>query len=94
VVAVTHGQAGLNAAGSAHLPYDRVVTNSYMPHLSGEQLIGELQRMYPGVSILHIDDLFRFPGPSAAATPTLFKPFSIDTLIDRVRGLLQRRAAS
>jgi DNA-binding response OmpR family regulator len=93
VVAVRDGQAGLDAATSANLTYDLVVTNSYMPHLSGEQLIGELHRMYPGLPILHIDDLSHPQGPNASHTPTLYKPFSIDTLLERVQSLLPRRVA-
>jgi DNA-binding response OmpR family regulator len=36
VLSVTDGQAGLNAAKTADGPYDLVITNSYLPHLTGE----------------------------------------------------------
>ena len=84
VVAVRDGEAGLTAAKTAEQPYDLVVTNSYMPGLSGEQLIGHLRRLYPGLPILHLDDLGRPIGPNATSVPTLYKPFSIDGLLEAV----------
>ena len=54
VVAVGGGAAGLDAATSAGVPYDLVVTNSYMPMMIGEQPIGHLHELFPGLSILHI----------------------------------------
>ena len=47
VVAVRDGEAGLDAAKSAGRPYDLVLTNSYMPTMSGEQLIGHLRQLFP-----------------------------------------------
>jgi DNA-binding response OmpR family regulator len=87
VVGVGDGQAGLTAAETADVSYDLVVTNSYMPHLSGEQLIAELRRLYPGLPILHLDDLSR-PSELPDDIPNLTKPFSLDRLIQAVRGLL------
>jgi DNA-binding response OmpR family regulator len=84
VVAVADGQAGLVAAQNAQLRYDLVVTNSYMPNLSGEQLIGHLRRLYPGLPVLHLDDLAHPIGPNAESVPTLYKPFSIDALLEAV----------
>jgi DNA-binding response OmpR family regulator len=84
VVAVADGEAGLVAAKGAQLPYDLVVTNSYMPGLSGEQLIGHLRNLYPGLPILHLDDLAHSIGPNARSVPTLYKPFSIDALLEAV----------
>jgi DNA-binding response OmpR family regulator len=59
VVGVGDGQAGLTAAETANVSYDLVVTNSYMPRLSGDELIAELRAHYPGLPILHLDDLGR-----------------------------------
>ena len=91
VVAVRDGEAGLTAAKGAELPYDLVVTNSYMPGLSGEQLIGHLRKLYPGLPILHLDDLAHPIGPNAPSVPTLYKPFSIDALLEAVAGSLEER---
>jgi CheY-like chemotaxis protein len=91
VVAVRDGEAGLAAARGADLPYDLVVTNSYMPGLSGEQLIGHLRKLYPGLPILHLDDLAHPIGPNAESVPTLYRPFSIDALLEAVARWLEER---
>jgi DNA-binding NtrC family response regulator len=91
VVAVRDGEAGLAAARGADLPYDLAVTNSYMPGLSGEQLIGHLCKLYPGLPILHLDDLALPIGPNAESVPTLYKPFSIDALLEAVARCLEER---
>ena len=84
VVAVGDGEAGLTAAKTAGISFDLVLTNSYMPHMSGEQLIGHLRRLFPHLPILHLDDLARPIGPHAEAVPTLRKPFSIGALLESV----------
>jgi len=93
VVAVTDGQAGLDAARIAAEPYALVITNGYMPHLTGEQLIAQLRQMFPTLPILHLDDLSREQNPQALPVPTLYKPFSIESLLSEVRRLLGGRVA-
>jgi two-component system, cell cycle sensor histidine kinase and response regulator CckA len=84
VVAVKDGEAGLEAAKSAGVPYDLVLTNSYMPTMTGEQLIGHLRELFPRLPILHLDDLSHPIGPNAEMVPTLYKPFSITALLEAV----------
>ena len=91
VVAVADGEAGLVAARNAELPYDLVVTNSYMPSLSGEELIGQLRNLYPGLPILHLQNLAHPIGPNASSVPTLYQPFSIDALLEAVARCLEER---
>ena len=91
VVAVRDGEAGLTAVKGAELPYDLVVTNSYMPGLSGEQLIGHLRKLYPGLPILHLDHLALPSAPYALSVPTLYRPFSIDALLEAVAGSMEER---
>jgi DNA-binding response OmpR family regulator len=91
VVAVADGEAGLIAARNAELPYDLVVTNSYMPSLSGEELIGQLRNLYPGLPILHLQDLAHPIGPNASSVPTLYQPFSIDALLEAAARCLEER---
>src|SRR5690242_5638412 len=69
VVAVTDGLAGLDAARTAAQPYDLVVTNSWMPHLTGEQLIAQLRELFPTLPILHLEDLSREQNPQALPVP-------------------------
>ena len=84
VVAVSNGEAGLNAAKTAGVSYDLVVTNSYMQSLTGEQLIGHLRGLFPDLPILHLDNLAQPIGPNAEMVPTLYKPFSIGGLLEAV----------
>jgi DNA-binding response OmpR family regulator len=91
VVAVADGEAGLVAARNAELPYDLVVTNSYMPSLSGEELIGQLRNLYPGLPILHLQNLAHPIGPNASSVPTLYQPFSIDALLEAAARCLEQR---
>jgi DNA-binding response OmpR family regulator len=95
VVAVADGEAGLvaarNAARNAELPYHLVVTNSYMPSLSGEELIGQLRNLYSGLPILHLQHLAHPIGPNASSVPTLYQPFSIDALLEAAARCLEDR---
>ena len=94
VVAVRDGEAGLHAAKFAGLPYDLVLTNSYMPTMSGEQLIGHLRQLFfPRLPILHLDDLSQPIGPNAEKVPTLYKPFSITVLLEAVALAIAERPA-
>src|SRR5690242_4388442 len=69
VVAVSDGLAGLDAARIAAEPYDLVITNSCMPHLTGEQLIAHLRELFPTLPILHLEDLSREQNPQALPVP-------------------------
>ena len=89
VVLVTAGQAGLTAVREADTPYDLVITNSYMPHLSGEQLIQQLRQHFPALPVLHLDDgTYPTISPETASVPTLYKPFRLNGLCEEVRRLL------
>jgi CheY-like chemotaxis protein len=90
VVAVNDGAAGLEAARTADPPYDLVITNNCMPHMNGAELVAHLQSLFPGLPILHLDDLTR-PSAEEVTAPTMTKPFSLDRLSDAVRKLLATR---
>jgi DNA-binding response OmpR family regulator len=92
VVAMEDGQAGWDAARTADAPYHLVVTNNRMPHMSGTELVGHLREQFPGIPVLHLDDLSH-PRPSAlpADVPSLYKPFSVARLVDEVGRLLASR---
>jgi CheY-like chemotaxis protein len=92
VTAMNDGAAGLNAATTATTPFDLIVTNNYMPHLSGAELVAELRRQFPHQPILHLDDLShpqRLELPDDV--PNLYKPFSVDRLLEAVEQLLAER---
>ena len=90
VVAVANGRAALDAARSAEVSFDLIVTNNYMPGLTGSELLGRIRQDFPHLPILHIDDIARRSRIADLPTdvPTIYKPFSIATLRDAVRRLL------
>jgi DNA-binding response OmpR family regulator len=90
VVAVANGLAALDAARTTEVPFDVIVTNNYMPGLSGAELVAQVRKDFPSLPILHIDDISRrgrVP-PLPSDVPTIYKPFSIAALRAAVRGLL------
>jgi CheY-like chemotaxis protein len=93
VVAVANGQAALNAARTAEAPFDMIVTNNYMPGLSGSELIQRVRQDFPDLPILHIDDIGRRKRIDALPedVPTIYKPFSVAALQNAVRRLLAVR---
>lgn len=93
VVAVANGRAALDAARSAQAAFDLIISNNYMPGLSGAELIARVREDFPDLPILHVDDITRRGRIPALPSdmPTLYKPFSIAALIGAVLELLQRQ---
>jgi two-component system cell cycle response regulator CpdR len=90
VVAVANGQAALDAARGAEARFDLIITNNYMPGLSGAELIARVRQDFPSLPMLHVDDITRrgrIP-PLPTDIPTLYKPFSIAALRAAVLELL------
>jgi two-component system cell cycle sensor histidine kinase/response regulator CckA len=68
---------------------DLLVTDVRMPHTDGIVLAAALRRRYPHVPVLFISGFPR--GTEPAPEPFLAKPFEMQTLCDRVKGLLAGR---
>ena len=92
VVAVSNGQAALDAARSAEVGFNLVVTNNYMPGLNGAELIERVRLDFPSLPILHIDDISRKRIDTGLPenVPTVYKPFSSAALQEAVQRLLSR----
>jgi two-component system NtrC family response regulator len=92
VVAVANGLDALDAARTAEAEFHLIVTNNYMPGLSGPELIARVRQDFPSLPILHIDDVSRRGRIASLPSdvPTIYKPFSIAALRAAVRGLLAR----
>jgi DNA-binding response OmpR family regulator len=90
VVAVANGQAALEAARGAQAGFDLIITNNYMPGLSGAELIARVREDFPRLPILHVDDITRRERirPLPSDIPTIYKPFSIGALRAAVKELL------
>jgi CheY-like chemotaxis protein len=93
VVAVANGLAALDAARGAEAEFHLIITNNYMPGLSGAELIARVRQDFPDLPVLHVDDVTRrgrIP-PLPSDIPTIYKPFSIGALRAAVKELLDRR---
>ncbi|HEU4681897.1 MAG TPA: response regulator [Gemmatimonadales bacterium] len=90
VTAVSDGHAALEVAREAEGEFDLIVTNNYMPGLSGPELIARVRQDFPSLPILHIDDISRKQTVRNLPedVPTVYKPFSVVTLRQTVRKLL------
>ena len=89
VVAVSDGLAALEAAATASVPYEVVITNNRMPHLNGAEMIAQLRVASPGLPIIHLDDgSIHFTLPNDV--PNLGKPFVPERLLELVTTELQR----
>jgi CheY-like chemotaxis protein len=90
VVAVANGQAALDAARGAEVGFDLIITNSYMPGLTGAELVARVRQDFPDLPILHVDDIGRRSrlGSVPEDIPTIYKPFSIASLREAVRRLV------
>jgi DNA-binding response OmpR family regulator len=91
VVAVQNGRAALDAARGAEAGFDLIITNNYMPGLSGAELVARVREDFPDLPILHVDDVARarrIP-PLPSDIPTIYKPFSVRELRSMVLDLLR-----
>jgi DNA-binding response OmpR family regulator len=94
VVEMTDGLSGLDAARSSSPPFDLVVTNSRMPHLSGPQLAQCLRDEDPNLPIIHLSGSHGHPATDLPDdVPTLFKPFNIWELVREGEKLMEEHGA-
>ena len=92
VVAMNDGRAGVDAATSAEVPYDLVVSNNCLPGQSGAEMVARVRNRFSDMPVLHLDDLSRpHHPPLPEDVPNLSKPFGIDRLLAEVAPLLKRR---
>jgi two-component system, cell cycle sensor histidine kinase and response regulator CckA len=90
VVVAANGKAALEAARGAEAGFDLIITNNYMPGLSGPELIERIRQDFPDLPILHVDDMTRKGRVEKLPedVPTIYKPFSAQALREAVRKLL------
>jgi CheY-like chemotaxis protein len=85
------GLSGLDAVRSTSLPFDLVITNSRMPHLSGPQLADCLRQEDPTLPIIHLSGSYGDSKAMPPDIPTLFKPFNMWELVNEGEKLMQER---
>jgi DNA-binding response OmpR family regulator len=96
VEVVDNGEAALGLlTGAKRVDFDAVVLDIMLPDVTGFEVIGEMrrQRQFAPTLILtargHSADVLR--GFEAGADDYLVKPFELEILLARIRGLMRRR---
>jgi two-component system, cell cycle sensor histidine kinase and response regulator CckA len=85
------GQAALELLEAGREDYDMVILDVDMPRLNGYQTYQRIRASRPELPVLFISgapDALVWDLLAAANLPRLTKPFSIASLVGRVRGLL------
>jgi two-component system cell cycle sensor histidine kinase/response regulator CckA len=87
------GNEGLDLCRTCRYPVDLLLTDVVMPGMSGRQLAAEFEGLCPHARVLlmsgHAEQLARSE-PTGTDRKCLVKPFSVRTLLGRVRELLDR----
>jgi PAS domain S-box-containing protein len=98
VLEAAHGVEALAICQSHEEPIDLMVTDVVMPILSGSELADRLARLRPETKVLYVsgytDDAVVRNGVFADNVPFLHKPFTPDTLLAKVREVLDYKSAS
>ncbi len=96
VLTARHGRDALQLAERYERPIDLLVTDVVMPEMGGGELVERLTDLRPDLKVLYIsgytnDEVVR-RGMPGAETRFLHKPFTSESLMRRVREVLQRGA--
>jgi CheY-like chemotaxis protein len=96
VVEARHPGEALLVAERHRGPIDLLLTDIVMPHMTGRELATRLRAMRSGVKVLYMSgypgDLLDRQGLLDSRLPLLPKPFSVDALLQTVRGVLGQAA--
>ncbi len=95
VLVAEHGQAALELARGLSSPVDLLVTDVVMPRLGGGRVARELKSRWPRLEVLFMSgytgDEIAKHGVLEEGTHFLAKPFTVDSLLRRVRDVLDAR---
>jgi PAS domain S-box-containing protein len=98
VTAVSSGEEALERVrGYFAEPIDLLITDVVLPGMSGPELASALGASRPQMPVLYVSgyasDVTAFHGLPGLAAHVLAKPFGMDTLVRRVRTILDERAS-
>jgi CheY-like chemotaxis protein len=97
VVEAASGEDAVAITGSLDAQVDLLLTDVVMTGINGRVLAERLRALYPGLRILYMsgytDDIVVRTGVTTEGAAFLAKPFTPETLLDRVRTMLAAGAA-
>jgi PAS domain S-box-containing protein len=98
VVDAPNGVEALSIFESTHQKIDLMITDAVMPQMSGRELVDRAKRVRPDLKVLYMsgytDKAIVHDGVLEEGTAFLGKPFKADTLLLKVRELLDNRVAT
>jgi CheY-like chemotaxis protein len=90
VLDAANGREALASAAAYGRPIHLLLTDSVMPEMGGAELAGLFQSAHPGIPVLCMSGYADRPWvPFAAEVRHIQKPFTAETLLVRIRSLLQ-----
>jgi signal transduction histidine kinase/CheY-like chemotaxis protein len=97
VLEAENGEGGLRIAETCKEPIDILITDVVMPGIGGRELAKKLLALRPGISVLYLsgytEDAVITHGALAPGTAFLQKPFTLQSLAEKVREVLRSRSA-
>jgi PAS domain S-box-containing protein len=95
VLEAASAQEALDIVGNLDEPPALVITDVVMPGLDGRELVARLTAQFPALKVLftsgYTSDVVEEHGVIASGAPFLQKPYSLETLLARVRIELNRK---
>ena len=87
-----NGDEALKSLDSHGGDVDLVITDVIMPGMNGKELLAEISKKYNGIKVLYMsgytDDVIAQHGVLETGTPFINKPFSVESLLVKVRNVL------
>jgi PAS domain S-box-containing protein len=97
VLEAENGECGLRIAEDCKEPIDILITDVVMPGIGGRELAKKLLALRPGISVLYLsgytEDAVITHGALGPSTAFLQKPFTLQSLAEKVREVLRSRSA-
>jgi CheY-like chemotaxis protein len=96
VVQARNGSEGVTAFAGMPQPPDLVLSDIVMPQMGGPQMVEELRKDHPGLKVLFMSGFtgeFSGDREARAGATILMKPFTAETIAQRVRQLLDEPPA-
>ncbi|MBX7191030.1 MAG: response regulator [Sandaracinaceae bacterium] len=92
VEVAAHGAQALEILAAASTPFDLLMTDMIMPGMTGVELADEVRRIQPGIAVLVVSGYADVDNEQLAGHTYLQKPYSLETLSQRLGELFSGRA--